>query len=139
MGSIIPGPTPAYSNPPIEPQFYQPRQFFISTISLGSTTTVTTTTNHDYAVANLVRLLIPPANGCRQLNEVTGYVVSVPAANQIVLDIYSSGGDAFVSTSGGTQPQTVAVGDISMGQINSSGRVNNLTYIPGSFINISPQ
>lgn len=139
MGSIIPGPVPPYSNPPINPQYYQPRFYFIEAITLGATTTVTTTDDHDYVVGQQVRLIIPTQNGCRQLNEVNGYVISVPADDQVTIDVYSQGGDAFTSASGSTQPQILAIGDISNGQINSSGRVNNIVYTPGSFINISPQ
>lgn len=206
----IVGPIAPESNPPINPQYYQPRNYVISAITRGQTTTVTATTSMDYVVGQLARLIIPVACGCRQLNEAQGYVLSIPAANQVVLGIDSSKNvDPFISitatitgatkanpcvltatngfrpnqrvqisgvqgmtqlnghtytivaatpttislgvdssgfsvyTSGGTAtntaiPQILAVGDINSGQINSSGRINNLTYINGSFINISP-
>jgi len=41
--TVLSPPIPPYQNLPIESQFYQPSQFFISAISLGTTTTVTTT------------------------------------------------------------------------------------------------
>ena len=44
------GPTPAYNNPPIEPQFYQPSRFVISAISNGNPTTVTTSEENNYVV-----------------------------------------------------------------------------------------
>ncbi len=136
---LIFGPIPPESNPPIEPQFYQPKQFFIDDITLGQTTTVTTTINHDYVIGQLVRLLIPQANGSRQLSETQSYVIQVPASNQVVLQLDSSVNvDPFISTSAPNQPQILPIGDINSGQINSSGRINNLDYIPGSFINISP-
>lgn len=138
-GTVISYPIPAYSNVPIEPQFYQPRSFFISTITLGSTTTVTTTAPMDYVIGQLVRLIIPPSFGCRQLNNQTGYVISIPSTTQVVLDIYSAGGDQFTSSTATTRPQILAIGDINSGTTNTSGRINNITYIPGSFINISPQ
>ncbi len=138
IGTVISYPIPAYQNVPIEPQFYQPRQYFISDISLGQTTTVTTTVDHDYVIGQEIRLLIPPSFGCRQLNQQTGFVISIPAADEVVVDIYSLGGDSFVSSSASTQPQIVAVGDVNSGPTNTNGRVSNISYINGSFINISP-
>lgn len=138
IGTVISYPTPLYSNFPIQSQFYQPKRFFISAITLGFTTTVTTTADVDYVVGQEVRLLIPPSFGCRQLNEQTGLVLSVPSSNQVVINIYSLGGDPFVASSAATQAQILAIGDINSGVTNSNGRVLNGTYVPGSFINISP-
>lgn len=139
--SIFPGPQPPYTNPPIQPQYFKPSQFIISSISLGQTTTVTTTVDNNYVIGQLCRLLIPVQYGAIQLNESQGYVISLPASNQVELAIDSSQNvDAFISspTYGPTLPQILAIGDVNTGQINSTGRVNNLTYISGSFRNISP-
>ena len=142
--TVISYPIPPYSNPPIEPQFFQPRQFFIAAISLGVTTTVTTTVNHDYVIAQQVRLLIPNRYGSRGLNERTGYVIAIPAANQVTIDINSNGIDAFIPTptflpfESKTLPQILAIGDVNFGIISSTGRIVPSTNIPGSFINISP-
>jgi hypothetical protein len=139
--SIFPGPTPPFTNPVIDPDAFQPSQFFISAITLGKTTTVTTTVNNNYVIGQLCRLLIPAQYGSIQLNEVQGYVTSIPALSQVVLSIDSSRNvDAFISSPayGPTLPQIVAIGDVNTGQINSNGSQNTLTYIPGSFINISP-
>lgn len=134
----MPGPTPPYNNPPIEPENYQPSKFDISTISLGQTTTVTATEDMNYVIGQLVRLLIPSSFGCTQLNGQQGYVISIPASNQVVLSIDSSRNvDAFTSSSAATQPQILAIGDINTGVQNSSGRSSAGTYILGSFINIS--
>jgi hypothetical protein len=134
------GPYAPYNNVPIEPQYFQPSRFVISAITLGKTTTVTTSVNHNYVVGQEVRLLIPSYYGSFQLNEQTGLVTSIPAVNQVVLNINSIGSNAFIPSPsyGPTPPQIIAIGEINSGQINSSGRVNNITYIPGSFINISP-
>ena len=134
----IPGPTPIYNNPPIEPQFYQPSQFFISAITLGQTTTVTTTVNNNYVIGQEVRLIIPFSFGCRQLNGLSAIVISIPSPNQVELNIDSRGGDQFKSSTATTQPQIIAIGDVNSGQINANG-VNSILNIPGSFINISPQ
>jgi len=135
---VISYPIPLYSNPPIEPQFYQPNQFFISAITLGQTTLVTTTTDCNYVIGQLVRFIIPQANGTRQLNEQAGYVINIPAANQVTVKIDSSSYDLFQTSTQPTQPQILAIGNINSGNINSSGNVNLGTYVPGSFLNISP-
>lgn len=136
---VISYPIPAYSNLPIEPQYYQPSRFVISAITLGPTTLITTTEPHNYVVSQLVRLLIPQAFGSYQLNEQVGYVTSVPADDQVVVAINSVGANAFRTSTFTTQPQILAVGDIGNGALNGSGLFNTGTFVPGSFINISPQ
>ena len=140
MGFSFPyaGPIPPYTNVPINAQYYQPSQFFISSITIGVTTLVTTTVNHNYVVSQQCRLIIPQANGCYQLNETQGYVTSVPNPNQVILSINSSQANAFISTTQNNQPQILAIGDISFGATNSYGNLNTSTSIPGSYINISP-
>jgi hypothetical protein len=137
--TVISYPIPAYQNLPIEPQNYQPRRFVISGITLGQTTIVSSDNDMDYVVGQLVRLIIPPSFGCRQLNGVTAYVISIPSSTQVELDLYSQGGDPYTSSTETTKPQILGIGNINQGSINASGRTNNQTYIPASFINISPQ
>lgn len=141
LTGVISYPIPAYQNVPIEPQFFQPRRFVIQNVTLGLTTTVTTTVNHDYVIGQQIRLLIPAKFGCFQLNEVTGYVISIPSSNQMVLDVNSSKNvDPFISATATTDsPQTIAIGDINQGAINANGRQMTSTLVPGSFQNISPQ
>lgn len=137
--TVISYPIPAYSNLPIHADYYEPSRFVISAITLGQTTTVTTTVNTNYVIGQLVRLIIPPSYGSRQLNEIAGYVLSIPASNQIVLSINSAQNvDQFINSSAATKAQTIAVGDANSGTVNTTGRTNNGTYVPGSFINISP-
>lgn len=134
------GPIALGNNYPINEQFYQPRFFFIEDISLGVTTTVTTTEDHDYVIGQLCRLIIPPLNGCRQLNESQGMVIEIPSTTEVVLNIDSSRYvDQFQTSTADNQPQIIPIGDYNEGAINSQGRRNTSTYIPGSFINISPQ
>lgn len=135
--TVISYPIPLYQNLPIEPQFYQPSFFFISGIALGQTTTVTTTANVNYVIGQQCRLLIPPSFGCRGLNGQTGFVISIPAANQVVLNIYSVGLDPFSSSSATTQPQIMAIGDVNTGYQSSTGNLVQ-PLIPGSFENVSP-
>lgn len=140
FGTVISYPIPPYSNVPIESDFYQPSQFFISSIALGQTTTITATTNMNYVIGQLVRLLIPPSFGCIELNNVKGYVIDIPMANQVTINVDSSQNvSTFISSSSTTQqPQILAIGDVNSGSINANGRSPVSTEIPGSFINISP-
>jgi len=136
--TVLSYPIPPYSNVPIHPEFYQPRRWVIEAIELGQTTLVTTTTDLDYVIGQQVRFIIPYHYGIRELNEVSGYVISVPADDQVEIDIDSSHMNAFVDAGLPTKAQILAIGDVNTGQVNISGRVNQKTYIPGSFINISP-
>lgn len=135
--TVISYPIPAYANVPIQADFYQPSRFVISAIALGETTTITTTQDMNYVIGQLVRLIIPPQYGTRQLNARQGYVIAIPTDDQVTLAINSNGMDAFISASVPTKAQILAIGDINSGPINT-GRINNTTYINGSFINISP-
>lgn len=139
MVSPIKGPVPPFNNPPIEPQFFQPSRFAISNITLGMTTIVTTTLDMNYVIGQLIRLIIPPTFGCRQLNETQGYVISLPASNQVEVTINSSQNvDPYIASSATTMAQILAIGDINSGITSSTGRIIPTTNIPGSFINISP-
>ena len=134
-----PGPVALFNNVPIEPQFYEPSRFVISNVTRGTTTIVTTTVDHNYVVGQLVRLLIPAAFGCFQLNESSGYVLSIPASNQVEVSINSSKNvNSFISATSTQNPQILALGDINFGATNSSGPLSTTTYIPGSFLDISP-
>lgn len=136
--TVISFPVPPYSNPPINPQYYQPSRFVISAIALGVTTLVTTSVDHNYVIGQEIRFIIPPYCGTRQLNELSGLVLSVPSSTQVQVDVNSTNMDPFIATLIPTPPQILAIGDINTGPTNTSGRTNNITYIPGSFINISP-
>jgi len=146
--SVYPGvisyPISAYQNPPIEPQFYQPSRFNIAAISLGSTTTVTTSVDNNYVVGQLVRFIIPQNFGTYQLNERKGYVLSLISSTQVLVDLNSIFMDPFIASpifpvgQSKTVAQILAIGDINTGTTNATGRTNQSTFIPGSFIDISP-
>lgn len=135
----FPGPVPPYNNVPIAPQYFQPSVFVISAVALGITTTVTTTEDVNYVIGQEVRLNIPESFGCTQLNQQTGFVISLPAANQVQITINSSQNvDPYISSSATTPAQIVAIGSTNTGQTNSDGLMSQGTYIPGAFQNISP-
>ena len=139
----MPGPVPAYNNPPIEPQFFQPSRFVISAVTQGATTIITTSTTQNYVVGQIVRILIPAQYGSFQLNNQQALVISLPSTTQVEVAIDSTHYDAFIS-SPPTQsqnlslPQIMAIADINSGNINVNGNRNTSTLIPGSFQNISP-
>jgi hypothetical protein len=136
--TVISYPISAYQNVPIAPQFYQPSRFVINAITRGRTTIVTTSVDQNYVVAQLVRFIIPPSFGIRQLNEQQGYVIAIPSTTQVEVDIDSRFMDPYIASSATTQAQILAIGDIGNGALNASGRRATGTFIPGSFINISP-
>ncbi len=138
MNTVISYPVPLYANVPIHAEYYQPSRYAISAITLGLTTIVTTSTDHNYVIGQLVRLLIPQGYGTIQLSNQVAYVISIPAANQVTLNISSAGMDAFVNGNRPTVAQILAVGDVNSGVLSNTGSSNVSTNIPGSFINISP-
>lgn len=135
---LLNGPQPPYNNPPIAPQYYQPSRFIISALSIGTTTTVTTSVSNNYVVGQKCRLLIPNGYGCTQLNEQTGIVIDIPADNQVIINLNSQYANIFINAGLLQKPQIVAIGDVNTGAINNHGRFYTKTFIPGSFINISP-
>ena len=141
--SVISFPVPLYSNVPPEPQYYTPWRFVISAISLGATTNITMVipaiTSLTYVVGQLVRLIIPPTFGCRQLNGKEAYVIAVNPPNQVTLQLNSSQNvDQYISSSQPTKAQILAIGDILAGATNNNGTQNQTTYVIGAFINVSP-
>lgn len=145
MNSFITGPIAPESNPPIHPLWYLPSNFKISAIAIGTTTTVTTTSSvsapatNNFVVGQRVRFHIPITYGTRELNEKTGFVIAKPASNQVVVDIDSTKFTQFIASPayGPTPPQISAIGDINSGQINPLP-YKQKTFIPGSFIDVSP-
>lgn len=121
------------------PYLYAPGVSFISAITLGTTTTIDTTTAHNLVVGSEVAFRIPSPWGTTQLNSyppqqgsvpgfpVYGYVTSVTDANTVVVNINSAAFTAFNSnvtvagTSGRSFAQMVAVGDVNTGGVAYSG------------------
>ena len=140
LTGVISYPIPLYQNFPIEAQFFQPSRFVISNVTLGSTTIITTVLDMNFVIGQEIRLLIPAQFGCVQLNYKTGYVLSLPASNQVEVSINSNVNvnQYIAGTSTTNSPQIIAIGDINQGSINSNGPRNTDSGIPGAFENISP-
>ncbi len=141
LPGVISYPIPAYQNLPIDADFYKPSRYEIEDVTLGRTTVIETTVNHDYVIGQQVRLIIPPSYGCIQLSEKKGYVIEIPSSVEVTLDIDSSRNvDPYIASSDPiVVAQILAIGDINSGAINITGRLNTGTFIPGSFQDISPQ
>jgi len=119
---------------------YYPNKQVINAITLGLQTLVTTLKNHHFEVGNLLILYVPVEWGTRQLNTMTGYVLSIPAANQVLLEINSVGFDPFVTPSLPPYqvvdvPEIMSVGDGNTGSINPGPPD---LIIPGAFFNTYP-
>lgn len=137
---VISYPIPPYQNVPIHPEYFKPRRFVILDITLGFQTIVTTTENMDYAIGQQIRLLIPASFACYQLNETTGYIIDIPALNQVTTNIDSLiNVDNYIASSDPNNAQIIAIGDINNGYINYRAQKIHNPGIPGSFRNISPK
>jgi hypothetical protein len=130
-------PAGAYVRQVLYPFLYCPGTAFISAISTGTTTTVTTTAPHNFVVGQEVGFRIPSAYGTTQLNELPNnltpgspvyyYVTSVTSNTQFVCTAASTGFTAFATNQtvasmvGQSLPQVVAVGDVNTGGTPYSG------------------
>ncbi len=116
---------------------------YVSTITNAiQTNPVVLTTNNNFLIGGYVR--ITGVGGMTELNDnsyqiVAGNSTSISiGVNGAGFTAYTSGGTVTLTNHQNTQPQILAIGNNNSGQINSSGRSQNITYIPGSFINVSP-
>lgn len=135
------------SNPPITPFYYQPSLFQITNVTRGQTTLITMANNTtggesvspNYEIGQLVRFHIPKAYGIQELNRRQAYVLSIPSANEVVVDIDSSQFNSFILSPSYSPniPQICGIGDVNSGNINTTGITNQNTNVIGSFINIS--
>lgn len=132
------------------PYLYAPGASVISNITFGATTTIDTTTAHNFVVGQEVAIRIPniaglttPAWGPTQLNSlpnttipgspIYGYVISVTDYNTVVVNINSTGYTAFnvnfpFASFKTTPAQIVAVGDVNTGGVQIS--LNSALYPP---------
>lgn len=122
------------------PDLYIPYGCNITAITTGATTTITTAVNHGFVVGQEVFFVIPRVSasawGTVELDTAAyntanvvpqrAYVTSVPALNQIVVNVNSTGYTAFAfptsaqAALGMTFPQVLAIGDQNSGATNAS-------------------
>ena len=130
-------PAGAFVRQVLYPYLYLPGVDFISAITTGVTTTVTTTTDHNFVVGQEIAFRIPNAYGITQLNSlpnnvvpgspIYAYVTAVTANNVFVCNFNSTGFTPFATNQsvasmvGQSLPQVVAVGDVNSGGTAYSG------------------
>lgn len=143
-------PSGAFVKQVLFPYLYAPGASFITSLSLGSTTTVVTTSPHNLVVGSEVAFRIPSVWGTVQLNSAMnvrrpgsplyGYVSSVINSTSVVVRINSNNFTPFNSNIAVTAvhglsfPQMIAVGDINTGSSNYSGGA----LYPSPIVNGSP-
>jgi len=124
-------PSGAFVKQIVYPNLYAPSIGFISALTLGTTTTVTTTAPSNIQVGQEVAFRIPFLYGTTQLNSlpnniipgspIYGFVTAVTNSTTFVVNINSSGYTALntnqtiASVPGLQFPQVVPVGDINSG------------------------
>lgn len=139
-------PTGAFVRQVLYPFLYEPGVSFISAITTGTTTTVSTTDPHNLVVGQEIGFRIPSAYGTTQLNELPNntipgspvyyYVTAINSNTQFVCNANSTGFTAFATNQtvasmvGQSLPQVVAVGDVNSGGTAYSG---GALYPPPSF------
>jgi hypothetical protein len=118
------------------PYLYAPGVNIISAITTGSTTTIDTTSAHNFVVGQEVAFRIPSLWGTTQLNSlpntnipgspIYGYVIAVTDYNTVVVNFDSTSYTAFNSNQtvanvpGLSYAQIVAVGDVNTGGVQIS-------------------
>lgn len=120
---------------------------FIATPYTANITNITNTfpaiitANNSFKLGNVLQIY--DVEGMTQINDQVGNIISNNSTT-ITLNIdatefssYTGGGISKLFNIPQTPAQILAIGDVNSGQTNL-GRTNNLTYIPASFINISP-
>ena len=131
--ALAASPTGAYVKKVLYPYLYAPGVAYISAISTGATTTVTTSAPHNFVAGQEIAFRIPSAYGMVELNSlpnsstpgspVYGYVISVTNSTVFVCNINSTAYTAYnsniavSSVPGSNFPQVVAVGDVNSGGV----------------------
>jgi hypothetical protein len=126
-------PTGAFVKKVLYPYLYAPGATVISAVTTGTTTTIDTSSAHNFVVGQEVAFRIPSVWGTTQLNSlpnttipgspIYGYVVAVTDYNTVVVNVNSTGYTAFnsnqtvASTPGLDFPFIVAVGDLNTGGV----------------------
>ncbi len=115
---------------------YTPYLCYLSAVSTGATTAITTTQTHAFVVGNQVQFVIPKQWGISQLNGRSGIVTGV-TSNTLTVNIDSRGYDAFNSASVALPqvidtPQVIPIGDTNIGYTTPGGQAPALV-IPGSY------
>lgn len=134
------------------PFLYYPGTVPIAAITVGATTTIDTTYQHNFVVGQEVAFRIPTVWGTYQLNSlpnaalpgspIYGYVTAVNSPTEVVVNINSTGYTAFTAptvaqSKGVSYPQIVAVGDNNSGSLLFGYNSNTINgpAISGAYLN----
>ena len=142
ISPLFTGPLAPERNPEIRPQYFKPKLAVITQIVPISElyTGIVSSVDTDFVVGQIVRFVIPTRDGMQQLDGKEAILVYLFMPNVFIVEIDTTKFDPFNPLGNLNQEAFVLpVGDINSGAINSSGRINNLLYIDGSFKNVSPQ
>ena len=131
--AIAGSPTGTLVKKVLYPFLYLPEDNVVSAVTIGNTTTIQTTTYHNFTLGQEVAFRVPPLWGTIQLNAlpnvlipgspIYGYVVSITDNWTFVVNINSSAFTAFTDNflmtpatlAGLTYMQVVGVGDVNTG------------------------
>lgn len=135
--ALAASPVGAFVKKVLFPFLYLPQVDFITAIATGATTTITTTTDHNFVVGQEIAFRVPAPWGTTQLNSlpnniipgspIYAYVTSLVSNTQFVCSFNSTGFTAFnvnipvASVPGLSFPQVVPVGDLNTGGVQFSG------------------
>lgn len=136
--TIVTSPFPPFQNLPIESDFYEPNFFIISAITLGLTTTVTTSVDHNFSVGQIIRFRVPNRYKTRELDEKEAIIFSIPSSTELVCNIESNSFTPFVSSpyvsnitniSQATNPTVTASNSFHIGDLVEFSGVEGMTEI----------
>lgn len=137
------------------PYLFFPGLNYITGITRGTTTTITTSCNHNLVVGSQVDFFVPSQWGSAELTgpsstgaEISGYVTVVNSATSVTIDLDSSGVTAFNSNptvaqamAGLTPAEMFTIGDKNTGAVTNSflPTTLNAQTIGGAFQNNTRQ
>jgi len=104
-----------YANPS---PTYQRAMRLISDITNAEEAVITTTFDHDYETGDIVRLMVPRANGMYEANQLVG-TITVTSTTEFSIDINTTDFNAFTSIPNPSPLVNSCAHVVPVGEINS--------------------
>ncbi|CAB4126524.1 hypothetical protein UFOVP80_23 [uncultured Caudovirales phage] len=122
---------------------YTPATINITGITNANPASITTAIAHSFVIGQEVQFFIPPQWGITQLNNQSGYVLSIPTSTSFTVDIDTSTYNVFITPSPATyvvidKPQVAGIGDANFGQSSPGAVPPNPNTVPGAYQNQPP-
>jgi hypothetical protein len=122
---------------------YTPAINDLDAITQANPALVTTVDDHNYVINQQVQFFIPPQWGMRQLNQLKGYVQTIPESDEFTVNIDTSQFDAFVVPSVAppeviNPAQVAGIGSYNYGTVGPGGVLPLPQTIPGAYENHPP-